>query len=552
MKEELILEGTIVDIENEKTFKGKVRVSGGKVTEVIKESEIPVSAAHGPFIMPGFVEAHIHIEDTLIAPFEFARLVLGHGTVAAMCDPHEIGNVMGIPGIEYMISQSKPSPLKFFYGAPSCVPATNFETSGATLGPVEIKELMGRPDIHFLGEFMAFPRVIAGNPYDMKKIQAAKDAGKPIDGHAPMVTGEDLDKYIAAGITTDHECSQLSEAQEKIAKGMKVIVRQGSAAKDLEVLYPLIDQSPMQVMLCTDDCHPDDLWYKGHIDHVVRTALKLGCKLFNVLRAATINPVKHYGIPVGLLRVGDPADLIVVDSLNTFGVLKTYINGKLVYDKPNILIPPVKAPIVNNFSAECISEADIIVPAVKGHVNVIGVLDRQLFTQKLVIKAHTNERNEVVSNPTEDVLKIVIVNRYQKAKPAVGFIRGFGLKRGAIAMSVSHDSHNVGCVGVSDADIVAAVNMIIKAKGGVAATSGSRELFLHLPIAGLMSDMGAEYIGKKYEELQKFARELGCKLSAPFPTLSFMALTVIPELKISDKGLFDVMAQKPAPVCVDK
>ena len=551
MKANFTVKGNIVDIEAQAVYKGQVAVKDGKIQAVTK-GELVTDMEAGPYIMPGFIESHIHIEDTLIAPYEFSRLVVGYGTVAAVCDPHEIGNVMGIPGINYMIEQSKASPLKFFYGAPSCVPATSFETTGAVLGPKEIRELMKRPDIYFLGEFMRFPEVIARNPMDMEKIQAAKDAGKLIDGHAPLITGSDLEKYVSAGITTEHECTVLAEAREKVKAGLKIIIREGSAAHNMETLYPLIDEEPLKVMLCTDDCHPDDLWYKGHMNHVIKTALGFGCKFFNVLRAATFNAVNHYKLPVGLLRVGDPADFIVVDSLKALNVQKTYINGDLVFDKPNTIFPPIKAPIVNNFGIDPITEGDVIVHAESDKIKVIGVIDKQLYTNKLISNVKLNGRKDVVSNPAEDILKIVVVNRYLKAKPTVGFIKGFGLKTGAIALSVSHDSHNITCVGVEDKDIVRALNLIIKAKGGVSAVSEKKELLLPLPIAGLMSDESAEWIGKRYEELQKLARELGCALTSPFPTLSFMALTVIPELKISDKGLFDVTLRKPVSIFNDK
>ena len=363
MKKDMIIEGNIVDIQNEAVYKGKLTVKDGKIASISKGEVVKIDSP-GPFIMPGLIDGHIHIEDTLLHPCEFARLVVGHGTVAAVCDPHEIGNVMGIPGVEYMIEQSKKSPLKFFYGAPSCVPATDFETSGATLGPKEVKKLLSSPDIYFLGEFMRFPEVIARAPYDMEKIAAAKEAGKPIDGHAPGVVGTDADKYIAAGITTDHECTEIAEAREKIKKGMKIIVREGSAAHNMAALYPLIDEYPLQVMLCTDDCHPDDLYYKGHMDHVARTALGHGCKLFNVLRAATFNTVAHYRLPVGLLKVGDPADFIIVNSLLKLDVLQTYIKGTLVYDKQNAIYPSIVPEIVNNFNIGPIKEEDVVVPSI--------------------------------------------------------------------------------------------------------------------------------------------------------------------------------------------
>jgi adenine deaminase len=443
-----------------------------------------------------------------------------------------------------MIESSKAIPMKVFYGCPSCVPATNFETSGATLGPKEVRELMFRPDIHFLAEFMNYPGVVNRDAGCMAKIQSSIDAKKPIDGHAPKLMGPDLDKYISAGISTDHECSLYEEAEEKIKKGMKIIVREGSAAHNLAVLYPLIDKYPNQVMLCTDDCHPDDLTTKGHIDHVVRMALSLGCKLFNVLRAATINAVQHYKLPVGLLRIGDPADFIMVNNLKDLKVIKTFIDGNLVFDANKQMFPFVKPRIVNNFGIGPISISDISVPANDEKIKVIQVIDKELITHKVIETAKINENKEIVADIEKDILKIICVNRYFKAKPTVGFIKGYGLKSGAIAMSIAHDSHNILCVGATDLEIVKAINLIIQSKGGVSGVGLGKELILPLPIAGLMSDLPALEVGKKYEALQQLAKDLGSKVSTPFPTLSFMALTVIPELKISDLGLFDVTTFK--------
>lgn len=547
MQANIELEGNIINVEDQTISFGKVVISNGVIASIIP-GKPATTTSKGSFIMPGLIDAHIHIEDTLLSVCEFARLAVSCGTVASVCDPHEIANVVGIAGVRYMIDQGKRTPYKFFNGAPSCVPATEFETSGARLGPEEIRTLMNDKDITHLSEFMRFPEIAARNPYDMEKIEIAKKTGKPIDGHAPMLVGPELDKYISAGITTEHECSLLEEAREKAKKGMKIIVREGSAAHNLQTLYPIIDEMPEQVMLCTDDCHADDLVYNGYMNYIVKMAISLGCSFFNVLRAATVNAVKHYKLPVGLLRVGDPADLIVVDSLKEFNVLQTYIDGKLVYNIPEILISPLEQPIINNFNIDPITDADIALPAVSFNAHTIEVIDKELITKDIICPITVNSNNEAIANPSEDILKIVVVNRYYKAKPAVGFIKGYGLQSGALAFSISHDSHNIVSVGTNDGDIVKAVNLIIKHKGGASLSDKDKQMILPLPIGGLMSTLGAKEVAEKYKELQNKAKDMGCRLTSPFPTLSFMCLTVIPYLKISDKGLFDVNAKKPISV----
>lgn len=552
MQKVLSVEGNIVDVEARKVFKGKVNVEGKTIASIVT-GEAAAITDKGPFILPGFIDAHTHVDDSLLSPYEFSRGSIRGGTIAAVADPHEIANVMGMEGIDYMIKQSKLSPYKFFYGAPACVPPSDFEMAGAELGPKELKKLLASPDIYHMAEFMDFYGVINNIPKTMEKIVITKESGKPIDGHAPLLTGEDLDKYIAAGISTDHECSILDEAREKVKKGMIVIAREGSAANDLGNIYKIIDEAPDKTMLCTDEWHPNDMLFKGHIDNAVKMAINLGCDVFNVLRAACINPIKHYKLPVGYLRTGDPADFIVVDSLKEMKILQTYIDGELVYDNGNVLLPPITPEIVNNFKlTEPITTDDLEIHADGKEINVIEVFDKKLFTKKVFANITVNAANRLISNPTEDILKIVAINRYQKEKPICGFVKGFGLQSGALAYSICHDSHNLVCLGVTDEDMVKAINLVIKNKGGGAISNNGKTTCLPLPIGGLMSDGELSVVGERYEDLQETAKKMGCKLTNPFGTLSFIGVTSIPEIRITVRGIFDVGANKLINVFADK
>lgn len=527
------LSGQIVDLVQSRIFPGKITVNDQKITEI---AEIPF--AEQRYIMPGFIDAHIHIESSMVPPSEFARMAVRHGTVAAVSDPHEIANVMGVEGVDYMIRSGKRCHFKFYFGAPSCVPATPFETSGFTLDAQTIEALMARDDIYFLAEMMNYPGVLANNPEIVKKLEAARRHGKPIDGHAPMVTGDDIRKYIGSGISTDHECYALEDALEKVRLGMKILIREGSAAKNFDALIPLMAQYPEMLMFCSDDKHPDEL-IKGHINVLVKRALQKGYKLMNVLRAASFNAIKHYRLDVGLLQSGDDADFIVVDNLNDFNVLQTYVKGRLMAENGVSLMPRRKEEACNNFHAVPIDTEALRVRDEGKPVKVIACMDGNLITNTIVAMPKVADGN-LVSDTTRDILKIVVLNRYAPAKPAVGFINNFGLKRGAIATSVAHDSHNIVAVGCSDEDIARAVNLLVYTKGGMVACSETEFALLPLPIAGLMSLEEGGRVAEDYERADAMAHEFGCRLHSPFMTLSFMALLVIPELKLSDKGLFDV------------
>lgn len=526
------LQGQIVDIQNRRIFKGEISVENGKIIS-IKEKDHDVN----DYIMPGFVDAHIHIESSMLVPSEFAKLAVKHGTVSTVSDPHEIANVLGVEGVEFMIENGKEVSFKFNFGAPSCVPATNFESAGAVIDSEDIKTLLKNPDIKYLAEMMNYPGVLFDDEEVMKKIAWAKHYKKPVDGHAPGLRGEDVSKYISAGMSTDHECFTYDEALEKLQKGMKILIREGSAAKNFEALIDLLEDHFENMMFCSDDKHPDDL-IVGHINQLCARAVAKGIDVFKVLKVACINPIKHYNLDVGLLKVGDDADFIVVEDIKRFNTLQTYINGELVFNNGVSNIKPVSFENLNNFNCNIKEVSDFKIESTAKQIRVIEALEGQLVTNELIEDALI-ENGNLVSNTEKDILKMVVVNRYQNQNPAIGFIKNFGLKEGAIASSVGHDSHNIIAVGVSDEDICRAVNLIIENKGGICAISNSEEKIVSLPVAGIMSDKDGATIGKQYAELDKMAKRLGSKLNAPYMTLSFMALLVIPSLKLSDKGLFN-------------
>ncbi len=540
----LTLKGNIVDIQNRSIYKGEITIENGKIKSIKKRD-----CEENHYILPGFVDAHIHIESSMLVPSEFAKVAVKHGTVATVSDPHEIANVLGVKGVEFMIENGKQTPFKFNFGAPSCVPATSFESAGAVIDSGDIKSLMANPDIKYLAELMNYPGVIYDDAEVLKKIEWAKHYNKPIDGHAPGLRGEDLTKYISAGISTDHECFTYEEGLEKLQKGMKVIIREGSAAKNFEALIGLLDEHYQNMMFCSDDKHPDDLLV-GHINQLCARAVAKGNDVFKVLQAACVNPVKHYNLDVGLLQVGDTADCIVVEDLTDFKTLQTYINGELVYDNGESKIQHVNFENLNNFNTEKKQTSDFYIQSKKSKksnesnesnsskIRVIECLDGELVTNQIIEDAKVVDGN-LVSNTEKDILKMTVVNRYQNDKPAMAFIKNFGFKEGAIASSVGHDSHNIIAVGVSDEAICKAVNLLIENEGGICAVSNTEQNVVALPVAGIMSDKDAETIGKQYSELDKMAKLLGSKLHAPYMSLSFMALLVIPALKLSDKGLFD-------------
>ena len=524
--------GQIVDLVNSRIFSGVVVVNDGKISKI---EEKPVGNTR--FIMPGFVDAHVHIESSMLVPSEFARLASCHGTVATVSDPHEIANVLGKEGINFMISNGKKVPFKFFFGAPSCVPATSYETTGSVLDAKAVEALIASDDICYLSEVMNYPGVINDDPETMAKIAAAKRYGKPIDGHAPEVTGKALMKYVGAGISTDHECFSMDDALEKIGLGMNILIREGSAAKNFEALIPLMASHPDKLMFCSDDKHPNEL-EKGHIDELVCRAIELGYNVFDVLKAASLNAVRHYKLNVGLLQPGDDADFIVVDDLKHPVALQTYIKGELVADNGVSNIKYVETQTPNVFNTPFIEAEDLFVPDEGKRIKVIECIDGQIITKCFIAEPKV-ENGGLVSDVERDILKMVVVNRFHPDKPAVAFIKGFGLKRGALASSVAHDSHNIVSVGVTDRDILHAINLLIEHRGGVTAYCSTEMMAVPLPVAGLMSNEDGFEVAAAYENVDALAKHLGSTLYAPFMTLAFMSLLVIPELKLSDRGLFD-------------
>lgn len=525
------IQGQIVDIENRRIFPGEITVQNGVIVSI---SEKQHSVPH--YILPGFIDAHIHIESSMLVPSEFARLAVVHGTVATVSDPHEIANVLGSAGVYYMIENGKKVPLKFHFGAPSCVPATSFETAGAVIDSDGIKELLQSSDIYYLAEMMNYPGVIFDDTEVLQKIKWAQHFNKPVDGHAPGLRGAQLEKYIAAGITTDHECFTFEEATEKLALGMKVIIREGSAAKNFEALIGLLPDHFENMMFCSDDKHPDDLII-GHINQLCQRAVAKGIDVFKILQSACINPVNHYGMSVGLLRENDAADFIVVEDLTGFKVLKTYINGELVAENGQSFIDAIAFDTPNNFNISPKKPDDFALQSSASKIRVIEALEGQLITNE-VYHQPKKENGNMISDVESDVLKMAVVNRYQNEKPAIAFIKNFGLKKGAIASSVAHDCHNIVVVGTSDEEICKAVNLIIENRGGICAVDGEKSSVLGLPVAGIISDKDGWETGRLYQEIDAMAKSLGSHLKAPFMTLSFMALLVIPDLKLSDKGLF--------------
>ena len=526
--------GYLIDVHSRTERPVTVHVDEGVVDRIVPTEDVP-----DRYLMPGFIDAHVHVESSMLTPSEFARAAVPHGTVGTVSDPHEIANVLGVDGVEYMIEDGQQVPFHFAFGAPSCVPATPFETSGATLGPDAVAALLDRDDVPYLSEMMNYPGAINRDEDVMAKIEAAVTRGKPVDGHAPGLRGEGVEQYAGAGIETDHECFELEEAQEKLEAGMKIAIREGSAAKNFDALIPLMDEAPERLMFCSDDKHPDSL-VDGHIDALVRRALDRGYDRYDVLHAACVHPVEHYGLDVGLLREGDPADFIVVDDPDAPHVQRTYVEGELVAEEDEPLIPRTSSDIVNRFEASPVVPAAFEVEAEAEQVRVITAVDNQLMTGEEIVETPVDDDGYAVADSERDVLKLAVVNRYEDADPAVAFIQGFGLDAGALASSVAHDSHNVVAVGTSDAALARAVNAVIEERGGISAVDGDDTRVLPLPIAGLISDRPYDEVARRYTKLSRFVQdELGSSMDAPFMTLSFMALLVIPQLKLSDQGLFD-------------
>lgn len=539
MEEPWRIKAKVVDITARRIIPAEVEIRQGRIS-AMREVSGPVEG----YLLPGFIDAHVHVESSMLTPASFARLAVTHGTVATVSDPHEIANVLGEEGVELMIDDGAKVPFHFFFGAPSCVPATTFETAGATIDADAVGRLLQRPEILYLSEMMNYPGVINGDPEVMRKLAHARRLNKPVDGHAPGLRGEAAMRYIQAGlgsgqvaISTDHECFTLEEALDKIAHGMRISIREGSAARNLEALMPLLVSHPEHVMLCTDDMHPDRL-VRGHINDLCARCVAEGVDKFNVLRAACINPIIHYHLPVGRLRVGDSADMVLVDDLVRFRVRRTWVKGTLVAEDGRSLITPVPCTHLNRFHCSPKQAAQFRVMASDPQLLAMEAVDGQLITHKRQLMGRLVQ-GELMPDTDQDLLKIVVADRYGDASPAVGWIRGFGLKRGALASCVAHDSHNIVAVGTNDRDLAAAVNAVIAQHGGISLADGERQEVLALPVAGIMTDADPYQVAENYAAMDRAAKQLGSTLAAPYMTLSFMALLVIPHLKMSDKGLFD-------------
>jgi adenine deaminase len=524
--------GNLVNITDRSIAPAVVQVEQGRITSITKVDQ-PMEG----FLLPGFVDAHVHVESSMLVPSEFARLAVTHGTVGTVSDPHEIANVLGEEGVAYMIANGRQVPFHFCFGAPSCVPATAFETAGAAIDAAGVGRLLEQPEVCYLAEVMNFPGVLNGDPEVMAKIAHAHRLGKPVDGHAPGLRGEAATRYASAGITTDHECFTREEALDKLACGMHILIREGSAARNFDALIGLLHDHPDRVMFCSDDKHPDSL-VEGHINDLCARAVALGHDLFDVLRVACLNPVRHYRLPIGGLRVGDPADMILVEDLERFRVRRTWVRGILVAEQGRSLIERVPVERPNRFQCSPKRPSDLAVPARTGDLLVIEALDGQLITPRCWMPPRVQD-GQCVADTAVDLLKIVVVNRYHEAPPAVGWITRFGLKRGALASCVAHDSHNIVAVGTNDEDLCAAINLVIAERGGIALADGAHHRVLPLPVAGIMTDADAYTVADAYATMDREAKALGSPLSAPYMTLSFLALLVIPHLKMSDRGLFD-------------
>ena len=537
MKATFSITGQYVDIVGKQIFPASIQVENGIIIAISPCENAPLQ-----YLLPGFIDSHVHIESSMLIPSSFARLAVLHGTIGTISDPHEIANVCGVDGVHYMIDNGKKVPFHFFFGAPSCVPATTFETAGAMIDSDQITELLASNEIYYLSEMMNFPGVLYNDPEVIKKISAAHKSGKPVDGHAPGLRGEDAKKYIAAGISTDHECFTMDEALDKLGLGMKILIREGSAAKNFEALYPLLDTHTNNIMLCSDDKHPDSL-LEGHINQLCARAVAKGIDKFNVLQAACINPIDHYKLPTGKMKVGDPANFIVVNDLISFEVTTTYINGLMVAEKGKSYIAPIKEKTINQFDAAFILAAQLKMytkdyPNQNGLIPVIEAIDGQLITN-CIWMSPTEKEDCLVTNTQSDVLKMVVYNRYKSAPPSIAFIKNFGFTHGAIASTVAHDSHNIIAVGVDDESITTAINSVIQEKGGVSCVNKTETKILPLPVAGLMSIADPYEVAEQYTIIDAMSKALGSQLGSPFMTLSFMALLVIPHLKLSDQGLFD-------------
>lgn len=524
----MVISGNLIDAFHKEIYPCSIVIENKKIVSIKRNQN-----HYDCFILPGFVDAHIHIESSMLLPDRFGQMVLPKGTIAVLNDPHEIANVLGISGIEMMMEAAQKSPVKFFFGIPSSVPATPLDSAGSVLTTADIETLAKTGKFKALSEVMNVPGVLNQNSEVISKIEIAKKYHLRVDGHAPGLKGEKLTQYIAAGIETDHESISREEAEEKIEKGMKILIREGSAAKNWEALKSLIPEYPDQLMFCTDDAHPDEIISEGHIDKFFKKGIKEGFDIFDLVKIASINPVEFYRLDVGLLREGDRADFIVIDNPVDFNLFATYIDGKKIEYDHSVSDTP---PVLNGFDHLPIQSEELKIE-LKEEIPVIQIIPDEIITKRM---NYTIKQSPFESDLHQDILKIVYINRYSNGKPQIGFIQGFNLKEGAMATTIAHDSHNIIAVGCSDEALKETINHLIELKGGLVVKNNNGIISLPLPYGGIISGKQGEEVAEEYLHLNETLRQMGCKLHAPFMTLSFMALIVVPALKIGERGLFDV------------
>jgi len=552
----LITNGRILDVFSGKVREDAVAVAGSRIVGLGDRSAKTVIDAAGSYVIPGFIDPHVHIESSMLCVTEFARAVVPRGTTTVVADPHEIANVLGTEGIRYMLRSSRHQPLSVYFTLPSCVPATSMETSGATIRAQDLAPFFNDRWVLGLGEMMNFPGVLAGDATVLEKIRAARHHGRRVEGHAPGLTGRQLDAYCAAGITSDHECTTAQEAREKLEKGMFVMVREGTGAKNIEDLLDVVrPENSGRLMWCTDDRHPHDIVDLGHVDAIVRKAIGLGVDVVTAVRMGTINPAVYFGLrDLGAVAPGYRADLLLVDDLHDLQV-RTVVRGGVVAACDGQMVegidPPAPTPIAPSMNVRA-GSLDFSMVAAGRRVRVIEVVPGQILTRQGIYEA-PRCGGSVISAPSRDLLKIGVVERhFSTGNVGKGLVRGFGLRKGALASSVAHDSHNIIVVGVSDTDMRAACETVAAMGGGLAvACDGAAVATLPLPVAGLMAYEPVHTVRKAMDGLLKAAHGMGCVLEDPFMTLSFLALPVIPELKLTDRGLVDVAAFAHVPLFVD-
>ena len=553
MADLLIKNGRVVDVFSGQIEKRDVAVFGGMIIGFGNYQAREIIDVKNDFLCPGLIDGHVHIESSMVTLPEFARAVLPNGTTSVVIDPHEIANVLGQEGIHFMAESAKGIPLNVFIMVPSCVPATPMETSGATLKAADLKPLLKEPWAIGLAEMMNFPGVIFRNPEVLKKIETAK--GKRIDGHAPMLSGKGLYAYLTAGIRSDHECTTPKEAMEKLKNGMRIMIREGTTARNLRSLTPLVhSKNSRRFFFVTDDRHPKELLEEGHIDSMMRQAIRWGLDPILAIQMATLNAAEYFRLDdLGAIAPGYRADLVSFDHLGRFQAKKVFKDGKLAAENGNALFPPVRRrknpKLKGSVRIKPLKKDALLLRSNQSLAKIIQLIPDQIVTRK-VMKRVLLKNGVAYPNVKEDIQKIAVVERHKATgNVGIGFVQGFGLKKGAIASSVAHDSHNIVLVGTNDADMLKAVEVIESLKGGLAAVSDGKVLAsLPLPIAGLMSEAPVSQVNLQLESLHRVAKTLGCKIPDPFMTLSFLSLPVIPELKLTDKGLVDVNQFKFVPL----